>query len=98
VLYGGDSAYHTDWHGLPKVDLAILGIGAYDPYVASHATPEQALEMADHVRADHVLPMHHATFRLSHEPAGEPMERLLIAAGRDEGRVVVRDVGGEWTA
>jgi L-ascorbate metabolism protein UlaG (beta-lactamase superfamily) len=96
VLFGADSAYHTEWKGLPKVDLAILGIGAYDPYVAAHATPEQALAMADHVRAEHILPMHHSTFRLSHEPASEPIERLLTAVGRDQDRVIVRAVGGHW--
>jgi L-ascorbate metabolism protein UlaG (beta-lactamase superfamily) len=63
------------------IDLAILGIGAYDPYIAAHATPEQAWQMADHCMADHVLPMHHSTFRLSHEPTTKPLERLMEAAG-----------------
>ena len=97
VLYGGDTAYHEGFRGLPKVDLGILGIGAYDPYVAAHATPEQAWRMADHVRADFILPMHHSTFRLSHEPAGEPIARMLAAAGRDEARVVVREIGQQWS-
>lgn len=96
VLYGGDTAYHEGFRGLPKVDLGIFGIGAYDPYVAAHATPEQAWRMADHVRADFVLPMHHSTFRLSYEPAGEPIARMLAAAGRDEARVVVREIGQQW--
>jgi L-ascorbate metabolism protein UlaG (beta-lactamase superfamily) len=96
VLYGGDTAYHEGFREVGKVDLAILGIGAYDPYVAVHATPEQAWRMADHVRADHVLPMHHSTFRLSHEPMAEPIERMLSAAGGDEGRIVIREVGGHW--
>jgi L-ascorbate metabolism protein UlaG (beta-lactamase superfamily) len=97
VLYGGDTAYHEGFRGVGKVDLAILGIGAYDPYVAAHATPEQAWRMADHVRANAVLPMHHSTFRLGHEPAGEPMERLLAAAGRDAERIIVREIGGAWS-
>lgn len=97
VLYGGDTAYHEGFRGLPKVDLGIFGIGAYDPYVAAHATPEQAWEMADHVRADFVLPMHHSTFRLSHEPTHEPMERMLTVAGRDRDRVVVRRIGQQWS-
>ena len=49
VLYGGDTAYHTGFNDIGKVDLAIFGIGAYDPYEAAHATPEQAWMMADHV-------------------------------------------------
>ncbi|MDB5174106.1 MAG: hypothetical protein JWN51_2879 [Phycisphaerales bacterium] len=96
VLYGGDSAYHEGFKGVGKVDLAIIGIGAYDPWVASHATPEQAWAMAGHCGADYLLPMHHSTFRLSHEPAHEPMERMLAAAGREADRVVVREVGGQW--
>jgi L-ascorbate metabolism protein UlaG (beta-lactamase superfamily) len=98
VLYGGDSAYHEDFKDLDKIDLAIMGIGGYDPYVASHATPEQAWAMANHMRAEHILPMHHSTFRLSHEPVGEPMERILTVAGGDTDRVIVRQVGGQWHA
>ncbi len=96
VLYGGDTAYHEGFRELGKVDLAIVGIGAYDPYVLAHATPEQALRMADHVRADHILPMHHSTFRLSYEPTHEPMERLLEAAGADDDRIIIREIGGQW--
>jgi len=97
VLYGGDTAYHDYFKDIGRVNLAILGIGAYDPYIAAHATPEQAWEMANHVRADHVLPMHHSTFRLSHEPMGEPIARLLDAAGNDIGRVVARKVGDQFS-
>jgi L-ascorbate metabolism protein UlaG (beta-lactamase superfamily) len=97
ILYGGDTAYHEHFREVGKVDLAIFGIGAYDPYIAAHANPEQAWEMADHVRADYVLPMHHSTFRLSHEPMHEPIERLMTAAGaRGADRVVVREIGGSF--
>jgi hypothetical protein len=37
--------------------------------------------------------MHHSTFRLSHEPVDEPLERLLAAAGRDGDRIVARHIG-----
>jgi len=96
ILYGGDSAYHDRYQDLGEVDLGIVGIGAYDPYIAAHATPEQAWAMANHAKATHILPMHHSTFRLSHEPINEPMQRLLTAAGRDEDRIIVRRVGDQW--
>ena len=96
VLYGGDTAFHDGFRDINGVDLAILGIGAYDPYIAAHATPEQAWAMADHCKADHVLPMHHSTFKLSHEPMHEPIERLLEAAGRLVDRVVIRQIGASW--
>ena len=97
VLYGADTAYHDRFLDIGKVDLAIMGIGAYDPYVAAHATPEQALAMADHVRADFVLPMHHSTFRLSYEPVHEPLERILAAAGKDDYRIIAREIGSRWS-
>jgi L-ascorbate metabolism protein UlaG (beta-lactamase superfamily) len=97
MLYGGDTAYHTHFKSLDRVDLAILGIGAYNPYIAAHATPEQAWEMAGHCGARAILPMHHSTFRLSYEPIGEPIERMLAAAGDEVERVVVREVGGQWS-
>jgi L-ascorbate metabolism protein UlaG (beta-lactamase superfamily) len=96
VLYAGDTASYDGFKDIGKVDLAIFGIGAYDPYIAAHATPEQVWEMANHVRADFLLPMHHSTFRLSHEPMHEPIERMLTVAGRDTDRIAIREVGATW--
>lgn len=96
VFFGGDTAYYNGFSDLSPVDLAIFGIGAYDPYVAAHATPEQAWEMARQMRAEHVLPVHHSTFRLSYEPIDEPLRRLLTAAGDQAFRVVGREAGELW--
>ncbi|HSI34090.1 MAG: MBL fold metallo-hydrolase [Phycisphaerae bacterium] len=100
VVYGGDSAYGEHFrdvaHDRGRTHLAIVGIGGYNPWVHSHATPEQAWQMADQMNADFILPMHHSTFRLSHEPTGEPMERLMEVAGSKAERVVVSAVGGQW--
>jgi L-ascorbate metabolism protein UlaG (beta-lactamase superfamily) len=98
VLYGGDTAYQELFKDVGPVNLAIMGIGAYDPYIHAHATPEQVWTMANHARADFVLPMHHSTFRLSHEPMHEPLERILTAAGDQSDRIAVEEVGGTWTA
>jgi L-ascorbate metabolism protein UlaG (beta-lactamase superfamily) len=96
VLYGGDTAHCTHFSDVGKVDLAIFGIGGYDPYVAAHATPEQAYDMANQLRADYMLPMHHSTFRLSYEPTHEPMERLLAAAAGNSDRIIIREIGELW--
>ncbi|MGH7176340.1 MAG: MBL fold metallo-hydrolase [Tepidisphaeraceae bacterium] len=96
VLYGGDTGFHDLFKDIGRVDLAILGIGGYDPYIQAHANPEQAWQMADHVRAEHVLPMHHSTFRLSYEPIHEPLQRLLSAAGSGRQRIVIREIGQSW--
>jgi L-ascorbate metabolism protein UlaG (beta-lactamase superfamily) len=96
VLYGGDTAHHDYFKEIGKVDLAIVGIGGY-PYLQAHANPEQAWDMANHVMADFVLPMHHSTFRLSPEPVEEPMERMMTVAGKSSDRVIIREVGGQWS-
>jgi L-ascorbate metabolism protein UlaG (beta-lactamase superfamily) len=99
VLYGGDTAYHEGFKSIGaggKVDLAALGIGAYNPYLRAHANPEQAWAMGEMAGAEQVLPMHHSTFRLSHEPDREPLERLLTAAGKEVDRVAIREIGGLW--
>lgn len=83
VLFAGDTAHTDAFDGLGPLELAIMGIGAYDPWEHAHATPEQALLMATAAQARYLLPVHHSTFRLSDEPAGEPMARLLAAARPD---------------
>jgi L-ascorbate metabolism protein UlaG (beta-lactamase superfamily) len=96
VLFAGDTAY-TDALtplGLRRpIDLAILPIGAYDPWIANHASPEQAWEMFKAMGAEYVLPVHHSTFRLSREPVDEPLQRFMAAAGSERWRVVGREIG-----
>jgi L-ascorbate metabolism protein UlaG (beta-lactamase superfamily) len=97
VLFGGDSAFHEFYKDIGGVDLAILGIGGYDPYIRNHASPEQAWQMAQHAGAKFLLPIHHSTFKLSYECLADPIHRLLAAAGPDADRVVIREIGQSWT-
>jgi len=73
-----------------------MPIGAYDPWIHAHCNPEQALAMASQAGAEFVIPVHHQTFRLSHEPHSEPIERLLLAAGSGEDRIRIRQIGDEF--
>jgi len=96
VLFAGDTAYTDALAPLGRrgpIDLAILPIGAYDPWIANHASPEQAWAMFQALGAEYVLPIHHSTFRLSREPADEPLRRFLHIAGRDRWRVVGTGIG-----
>jgi L-ascorbate metabolism protein UlaG (beta-lactamase superfamily) len=98
VLFGGDTAYTESFRQVrasKAIDLAIMPIGAYDPWIHAHCNPEQALAMANHAGAEMVLPVHHRTFQLSREPRSEPLERLLNAAGSSPDRICVRDFGQE---
>lgn len=100
VLFGGDTAYtdlFTPLRERGPVDLAILPIGAYDPWVTSHASPEEAWRMFRALGATYLLPIHHSTFRLSREPMDEPMRRLLTAAGSERWRIVITEVGQTWS-
>jgi L-ascorbate metabolism protein UlaG (beta-lactamase superfamily) len=100
VLFAGDTAYTdvlTSLGRRTRIDLAILPIGAYDPWIDNHASPEQAWSMFQRLGAEYVLPIHHSTFRLSREPVEEPIHRFLQAAGSERWRVIGITVGTTWS-
>ncbi len=101
ILFGGDTAYHEMFKPLKErnlqIDLAIMPIGAYDPWIRNHANPEQAVEMADHAGAHHILPIHWSTFIQSDEPTNEPIARLKQALNAQPDRIVLDEVGKEWS-
>jgi L-ascorbate metabolism protein UlaG (beta-lactamase superfamily) len=97
LLFGGDTAhtrvFFRSHHRYGPYDAAIMPIGAYDPWIFNHCTPEQSVTMADDAGARLFVPIHHKCFQLSHEPFNEPIERAERALDAEEGRLVVRDVG-----
>lgn len=100
VLFAGDTAHTDTLDSARPIDLAIFGIGAYDPWDHAHATPEQAWDMFSRVARDEssrMLPIHHSTFELSDEHADEPMRRLLNAARDQHDSIVCREPGLIWT-
>ncbi|MBA3260720.1 MAG: MBL fold metallo-hydrolase [Gemmatimonadales bacterium] len=100
VVFAGDTAYTDAFARLRSrgpIDLAILPIGAYDPWIYNHASPEQAWQMFQALGAEYLLPIHHSTFRLSREPVDEPIRRLLAAAGSERWRVALTEVGETWS-
>ena len=99
IIFGGDTAYTEEFKRQRSgraVDLAIMPIGAYDPWIQVHCNPEQAVAMANDADAERILPVHHQTFQLSREPRLEPIHRLLAAAGRDSDRVCLQEIGQEF--
>lgn len=99
VLFGGDTAWTGAFRGLKggrPFDLAVMPVGAYNPWVRFHATPEQSWRMANDAGADRFLPVHHQTFSLGREPYLEPVERLLDAAGPEPDRIVLDGIGQEF--
>jgi len=82
VLFCGDSAYgeHFGQIGnLGKISLAILPIGAYEPrwfMSKRHMTPAEAVQAFEDMKAEHMVPIHYGTFRLSLEQPNAPLEWL----------------------
>jgi L-ascorbate metabolism protein UlaG (beta-lactamase superfamily) len=100
VLFAGDTANTHLFRGLRSsraIDAVIMPIGAYNPWIRNHCTPEQAWQMANEMNADLFVPIHHQTFKLSNEPLTEPLERLEEAAGRHSERIVIRSIGEEFS-
>jgi L-ascorbate metabolism protein UlaG (beta-lactamase superfamily) len=98
VVFGGDTAMTTAFRALrssQRLDLAIMPIGAYNPWIRAHCTPEQALKMADDAGAELILPVHHRTFQLSSEPLCEPIERLSRALVSTPERLALQEIGQE---
>lgn len=96
ILFGGDTAYtslFSSYRKFGKYDIAIMPIGAYDPWIHAHCTPEQALSMANDAGAKYIFPIHHKTFKLSDEPLDEPIYRLQKALEKEPQRIAVREIG-----
>ncbi len=96
VFAAGDTASTDAFDPLEGIDLAALGIGAYEPWWHVHATPEQVWEMFNRIGARRLLPIHHSTFPLSDEHPDEPLARLLAAAGENQNLIVGRELGELW--
>ena len=99
VIFGGDTADTDSFRTLRtsrRFDLAIMPIGAYNPWLRAHCTPEQAVRMANDAGAEVILPVHHQTFELGREPRREPVERLAQALLRTPERLALRDIGQEF--
>jgi L-ascorbate metabolism protein UlaG (beta-lactamase superfamily) len=96
LLIGGDTAatpMFGDHRRLGPFDAAVMPIGAYNPWIANHCTPEQAVAMADAADARLIVPVHHQSFRLSNEPFMEPIERIQEALAGERDRLALGQIG-----
>lgn len=96
LLIGGDTADTPLFEGHKRYgpfEAAVMPIGAYDPWIRHHCTPEQAVRMADAAGARLFVPIHHQSFRLSREPLMEPIERAEAMLAREQGRLALRAIG-----
>ena len=84
IYFSGDTGYgsHLKEVGelFKNIDIAILGIGTYQPewfMEANHISPLNALRAIHEMNAQKFIPMHYGMFDLSDEPILEPVESLI---------------------
>ena len=87
LYHAGDTAYFDGFREIGRrlhPEIALLPIGAYDPpsFRAVHTSPEDAVQGFVDLQAKAMVPMHYGTFRLSHEPMEQPVQRLIADAER----------------
>ena len=89
ILFACDTGYGNIYKDLGEkygpIDLSMINIGAYDfrPMFEKsiyHTTPEEALQIAQHLKSKKVLGTHWGTFVLSLEPIMEPPVRFKRSA------------------
>ena len=96
LLIGGDTATTAafrEHRRFGPFEAAVMPIGAYDPWIRNHCTPEQAVAMADAAGARLFVPVHHQSFQLSREPVFEPIERAQAALASERDRLAIREIG-----
>jgi L-ascorbate metabolism protein UlaG (beta-lactamase superfamily) len=94
IIFGGDTAWSDSFRSLRSrgpFELAIMPIGAYQPWIHSHCNPEEAVQMANDAGANYFLPVHFKTFSFGREGVNEPMERLRAAIEPE--RIGWHDIG-----
>ncbi|HKD83723.1 MAG TPA: MBL fold metallo-hydrolase [Terriglobales bacterium] len=100
LYHAGDTAYFEGFREIGArlhPEVALLPIGAYHPasFRNVHTSPEDAVQAFLDLGARWMIPMHYGTFRLSHEPVDEPLQRLRLDARRHhiEKKVCVLEEG-----
>ena len=90
LWFGGDTGYGEVFREIGEragpFDLALVGIGAYEPRIimeASHATPEEGVKIARDIGAKAAVGMHWGSIMLTPEDPFEAPERFRRAA-RDQ--------------
>lgn len=100
ILFGGDTAYHELFKETKKkkIDVAIMPIGAYQPWRKNHCNPEEALIMASqHIGAKYFIPIHTKTFKQGTEPIDEPLNWLNDSINKYEIELGLDDIGKTFT-
>ncbi|MBT6502982.1 MAG: hydrolase [Deltaproteobacteria bacterium] len=107
--FAGDTGYSPTLfreigNSFRSFDMAIVPIGAYNPQnvmKAVHTNPEEAIQLANDIRADIIVPSHWGTIELTDEPHWEPPERyrkFAVKNGISDSRAWIMKIGETRTA
>jgi L-ascorbate metabolism protein UlaG (beta-lactamase superfamily) len=100
ILFGGDTAMSDLFKPFKdeEIDVAIMPIGAYQPWKRNHCNPEEALIMAaEHLNAKHFIPIHTKTFKQGSEPILEPINWLRESVVNYDLKLSLDDIGQTLT-
>ncbi|MBN1299965.1 MAG: MBL fold metallo-hydrolase [Melioribacteraceae bacterium] len=99
ILFGGDTRNSSKLNVLrdESVDVALMPVGAYNPWKQSHCNPEEALHMADGFNAKYFIPMHCKTFQQGREPFNEPIDWLKKSVGNYKVKLGLEEIGQTFT-
>lgn len=99
ILFGGDTTM-TDKLDIIKnknIDVALMPVGAYNPWKHAHCNPEEALQMAESIGAKYFIPMHCKTFQQSAEPFDEPIDWVRKSIGNYKINLGLDSIGQTFT-
>jgi L-ascorbate metabolism protein UlaG (beta-lactamase superfamily) len=103
IYFGGDAGYSSHYSEIKRrlgsPDIALLGIGAYEPrwfMRPMHMNPAESVKAHDDLESKQSIGMHFGTFRMSAEAFDQPREDLkmaLLKAGISQGKFVTLHEG-----
>ncbi|GAB4149570.1 MAG: MBL fold metallo-hydrolase [Ignavibacteriales bacterium] len=99
ILFAGDTRYTSKLNVLKdeNIDVALMPIGAYNPWRRAHCNPEEALKMADEINSKYIIPMHCKTFAQGQEPFNEPIDWLKKSSVNYKVKVAIDEIGMTFT-
>jgi L-ascorbate metabolism protein UlaG (beta-lactamase superfamily) len=99
VLFGGDTALCDKFQKLKNenIDVAIMPIGAYNPWKWNHANPEEAMRMVSEIGVKYFIPVHTKTFKQSNEPFNEAIDWMKKSASSFNLKIGLEEIGQTFT-
>ena len=99
ILFGGDTrnSKKLDVLKSENIEIALMPIGAYNPWKNAHCNPEEALQMTERFGAKYFIPMHCKTFAQGKEPFNEPIDWLKKSESKYNVKLGLDEIGQTFT-